>query len=155
MEKIDKFLENLEKYKVSELKDKYVFRISKSYYLRVFLFIAIIAINGIYTYRNIKRLNFILVFLLFLISAYVMYSIYTVLIYKVIVENNKIIVGKNIIPLENIKSLRIINARVGGAKFDTCLELVEEGKKYIIRLNIDEKYKFVSVISKITNVEVK
>ncbi|WP_067139848.1 hypothetical protein [Oceanivirga salmonicida] len=155
MNKIEQFFEKLKTNNITEIQDKYIFTISKSYYLKVFLFILIISINILYTVRNIHSLNIIVVILLLFISSYVIYSIYTVLTYKLIIENKKLIFEKNVIDLTKVDSLKIVMARIGGTKFDSCLELISEKKKYIIRLNLNKSIDFVTIISKISGKKVE
>ena len=153
---LDRFLEKVNKEK-NNINDEYKFGLSVSYYIRIITliisFIVILAYN--LNMKNIKRPLVIIV--LNLIFIYLFYHIYTLISYKIIIKDNKIIAQKNIeIDLKNIKSLKLLPvAKIGISLKKDCLEIIDNDyKRYILRLDIHNSHIFVANVSKISKVKV-
>ena len=75
------------------------------------------------------------------VSAWILFS------YKIIIKNNFILSGKTQINMSEIKIATVKVDRVGGKKFDRCLEIITKDKRKIkYRLNIGKDLLFLKII---------
>lgn len=154
---LEDFLEKVKKCDIDALKS-YKFRLSNSYFIRSVIFIVSISILSTYNiYSYWSKKNILALTLFAGITLYICYYIFELFSYSITVIDNNLIVRKNLkIDLKQIKSLRLLPfVKVGVKTYRNCLEIItNENNRYIIKLNISNKYNFVALISKISGVEV-
>lgn len=133
-----------------------VYRLSFSYYLRAFIFLGIIVFNFVFTINNIRKYNYIVLFLLAIISIYIIYYIYTVLSFKIILNETTLINGKIKVDLKNIDEM-YLTKRLIARKLEECLVIIEGSNRYIVRLNISKKEEFLNNLKNLSkkNIEDK
>lgn len=158
--KLNYILEEVNKLDIAKIKDVNIYKISFAYLLKSITFLFIISIS---IFISLKRLDlekplkanniYLSVLILFLL-AYVIYSLYYLLTYKIVIKNKKLIINKKEIELENITSINLVYSRVSSSKYDECLKIIADDNEYIIRLNIRNKYEFIKLVSYISKVNV-
>ncbi len=156
MEKIDDILEKVSEQKLDEQQEKSVFYLEKSYYIKSLILIAVLVFvifTEIYKFSRKPLLQIIIIVLVILYLAFYIYKLFK---YKLVIDNNILSYGKTKINLKEIKSVKLMRTHVGGTKYDNCLALIDnKNERYIIRLNISNKYLFIAKISKITKKKVE
>ncbi|WP_068267924.1 hypothetical protein [Caviibacter abscessus] len=154
---LEDFLEKIKKCDV-DMSKSYKFRLSNSYFIKSIIFIISIIILSTYNiYSYWSKKNILALTLFGIITIYICYYIFELFSYNISIKDNKLIVKKNLkINLKEVKSLKILPfTKVGVKVYRNCLEIItNENKRYIISLDISNKYNFVALISKIADIEV-
>lgn len=155
MEKLHVLLEKVKETKIDRTKQNYTFKISRNYFLRSILFISIIIVLLIYSITHMERKNILTLSLLTGITIYICNYLYRISKYKIELKDKTLVFEKNIIDLTKVEKLSLKYTRIGGSKYDNCLELITQDKKrFVFRLNITNHYEFVALISDISKMEV-
>lgn len=156
MEQVNEILKQVSKIRLENLDEKYTFRLSLKYCIKAFLFLAVIIAVFLLEIGKFSKRGIIQKAICVLLLIYIVFYLYKLIKYKIVIENYTLIYDKNKVDLRKIKKIQLMRTRVGGSKYDNCLMiLTNENIKYIIRLNISDKYKFIALISKISKMKVE
>ncbi|VWL85255.1 hypothetical protein [Oceanivirga miroungae] len=153
--KLKEILEKVNQFEIKEISKKKVYRVSTYYLIKSLIFLAVISAAIILSVLNMKKINFLVIFLLVFLSVYVVYSIYYLFSYTMIIDENKLIIKKQVIELDKITSINLAYSSVASSKLEEALKIVVDNKKeYVLRLNIKNNIEFIKQISKISKVNV-
>jgi len=99
------------------------------------LFFIMLLFVALYSlYKGLVGIETLTLFKIILISALIIYvsvSAWILFSYKIIIKNNFILSGKTQINMSEIKIATVKVDRVGGKRFDRCLEIITKDKRKI------------------------
>ena len=143
--------DKIENLKIEDEKNRYIFRASLRYMISSSIFFIIIASIAAYSlYKGIigtEKLTAIRIAFIVIIFAYVVIASALLFGFKIVIENDEIIMKKVRIKMKDIESatLKVIN--VGAGKADKFLEIITADKKRIqMRMNISNEVLFLKLI---------
>ena len=148
---MENYRKRLEEYKIEDEKDTYIFRVNKRYVISSSIFFIMLLFVALYSlYKGLVGIETLTLFKIILISALIIYvsvSAWILFSYKIIIKNNFILSGKTQINMSEIKIATVKVDRVGGKRFDRCLEIITKDKRKIrYRLNIGKDLLFLKII---------
>lgn len=156
MERVNDILQKISSIKIDDISGKYIFRLSFLYCIKAFLFLIILVALFFTQLYKFANQNMLQKGIWAVLLIYIIFYIYRLLKYKIVVDGKILYYEKNKIDLKKINKIQLMRTKVGGTKYDNCVALISEDKiKYVIRLNISEKYKFIALVSKISKVKVE
>ena len=143
--------EKLEKYKIEDDRNKYIFRANLKYVLSSSIFFIIIAfIAGYSLYKGItgiEKLTPLKIAFIVILFGYVLIASFLLFKFKITIENNEIVLKNMQIKMEDIESATVKIIKVSASKVDKFLEIITKDKKRIqIRLNISNELLFFKLI---------
>ena len=143
--------DRLEKYKIEDDRNKYIFRANWKYMLSSSIFFIVIAfIAGYSLYKGIigiEKLTHIKVILIAILLIYVFAASFVLFSYKIVVENNEIVMKKLRVKMADIDKAGVKVGRISATRVDKVLEIITKDKKRIqIRLNINNELLFFKLI---------
>ena len=143
--------DKLEKYKIEDDRNKYIFRANLKYMLSSSIFFIIIAfIAGYSLYKGIagiEKLTSLKIAFIVILFGYVIVASFLLFSFKITIENNEIFLKNMRIRMEDIESATIKIIKVSANKVDKFLEIITKDKKRIqIRLNINNELLFFKLI---------
>lgn len=143
--------EKLEKYKIEDDRNKYIFRANLKYVLSSSIFFIIIAfIAGYSLYKGItgiEKLTPLKIAFIVILFGYVLIASFLLFKFKITIENNEIVLKNMQIKMEDIESATVKIIKVSASKVDKFLEIITKDKKRIqIRLNISNELLFFKLL---------
>ena len=143
--------EKLEKYKIEDDRNKYIFRANLKYVLSSSIFFIIIAfIAGYSLYKGITgigKLTPLKIAFIVILFGYVLIASFLLFKFKITIENNEIVLKNMQIKMEDIESATVKIIKVSTSKVDKFLEIITKDKKRIqIRLNISNELLFFKLL---------
>lgn len=154
MKTIDKILNDMKKIKNVDLDKKYTFRLSIGYFIYSFVIILILAFNIYLVIRPGFKVSMVAKIVIFAVFIFLIYYVKTILKYKIVINNRKFIQDKLELDIEKVESIVLKIDFITRRKRELCLQLISEQKRYLIRLNIQNRALLIYLISKISNKEV-
>lgn len=156
MEQVSEILKKISKIKVDITQKKYTFRLSMLYCVKAFLFLAIIVAIFFMQIHKFAKQNLLQKAIWVILLLYIIFYLYRLFKYKIRIENDILYYEKSNIDLKKVNKIQLMRTRVGGSKYDNCLALYTDDKvRYIVRLNISNKYLFIALVSRIAKVKVE
>lgn len=156
MEQVSEILRKISEVKVDIKQNKYTFRLSLIYCIKAFLFLAVIVAIFFMQIHKFSKQNLFQKAIWFILLLYILFYLYRLFRYKIRIEDNILYYEKSKIDLKTVNKIQLMRTRVGGSKYDNCLALYTDEKvRYIVRLNISNKYLFIALVSKIAKVKVE
>ncbi len=157
------FEENYNNYQFNRKKIKYTFKNDLKYtFFSISLFSMLIIFPLIRLYemfiksKSISKSNVALSIFAIVLIIYGCYSIFNLISYKIIIENDKIIHKKTILNILEIEEAVVKIMAIPSGKVDRCLVVIDKNKKqYIYRLNITNKFDFLKLIDESSPNKVK
>ncbi|ERK48434.1 hypothetical protein [Leptotrichia sp. oral taxon 879] len=141
----------LENLKIEDEKNKYIFRANLRYMISSSIFFMVIAFIAAYSlYKGIigaEKLTIIRIAFIVIIFVYVIIASILLFEFKIVIENDEIVMKKVRIKMKNIESASLRIIRVGMGKADKFLEIITTDKKRIqMRMNISDELLFLKLI---------
>lgn len=158
----EEFIKKIDSIYIKEPYFEKTYRVSRNYVFRAIIFsILLISLSYFVLYDlTLINMNIQTIFTLFIeisIFIYIFYYLYSIFVFKIVVNNEKIIQNKNIIYINDVIKLNIKLVRISKNKNERCLVIITKDKKeYIFRLNINNSLIFIKQISILTskNIEI-
>ena len=143
--------DKIENLKIEDEKNRYIFRASLRYMISSSIFFIIIASIAAYSlYKGIigtEKLTAIRIAFIVIIFAYVVIASALLFGFKIVIENDEIIMKKVRIKMKDIESATLKVIKVGARKADKFLEIITADKKRIqMRMNISNEVLFLKLI---------
>jgi len=143
--------DRLEKYKIEDDRNKYIFKANWKYMLSSSIFFIVIAFIAVYSlYKGItgiEKLTHIKVILIAILLIYVFAASFVLFSYKIVVENNEIVMKKLRVKMADIDKASVKIGKISVTRVDKVLEIITKDKKRIqIRLNINNELLFFKLI---------
>ena len=140
--------DKIEKYKIEDEKNKYIFRANLKYMISSSIFfIILVFIAGYSLYKGLEKLTPIKITLIIILFGYVSIASFLLFNFKIVIENNEIFVKNLCIKMSDIERASVKVAKISSTKVDKILEIVTKDKKKIqIRLNINNELLFFKLI---------
>lgn len=143
--------DKIENLKIEDEKNRYIFRASLRYMISSSIFFIIIASIAAYSlYKGIigtEKLTAIKIAFIVIIFAYVVIASALLFGFKIVIENDEIIMKKVRIKMKDIESATLKVIKVGAGKADKFLEIITADKKRIqMRMNISNEVLFLKLI---------
>ena len=143
--------DRLEKYKIEDDRNKYIFKANWKYMLSSSIFFIVIAFIAVYSlYKGItgiEKLTHIKVILIAILLIYVFTASFVLFSYKIVVENNEIVMKKLRVKMADIDKASVKIGKISVTRVDKVLEIITKDKKRIqIRLNINNELLFFKLI---------
>ena len=143
--------DRLEKYKIEDDRNKYIFKANWKYMLSSSIFFIVIAFVAVYSlYKGItgiEKLTHIKVILIAILLIYVFAASFVLFSYKIVIENNEIVMKKLRVKMADIDKASVKVGRISTTRVDKVLEIITKDKKRIqIRLNINNELLFFKLI---------
>ena len=143
--------DKIENLKIEDEKNRYIFRASLRYMISSSIFFIIIASIAAYSlYKGIigtEKLTAIRIAFIVIIFAYVVIASALLFGFKIVIENDEIIMKKVRIKMKDIESATLKVIKMGVGKADKFLEIITADKKRIqMRMNISNEVLFLKLI---------
>ena len=143
--------DKIENLKIEDEKNRYIFRASLRYMISSSIFFIIIASIAAYSlYKGIigtEKLTAIRIAFIVIIFAYVVIASALLFGFKIVIENDEIIMKKVRIKMKDIESATLKVIKMGSGKADKFLEIITADKKRIqMRMNISNEVLFLKLI---------
>ena len=143
--------DKIENLKIEDEKNRYIFRASLRYMISSSIFFIIIASIAAYSlYKGIigtEKLTAIRIAFIVIIFAYVVIASALLFGFKIVIENDEIIMKKVRIKMKDIESATLKVIKIGSVKADKFLEIRTADKKRIqMRMNISNEVLFLKLI---------
>lgn len=143
--------DKIENLKIEDEKNRYIFRASLRYMISSSIFFIIIASIAAYSlYKGIigtEKLTAIRIAFIVIIFAYVVIASALLFGFKIVIENDEIIMKKVRIKMKDIESATLKVIKVVAGKADKFLEIITADKKRIqMRMNISNEVLFLKLI---------
>ncbi len=141
----------VEKYKIEDERNKYIFRANLKYMITSSIFFIIIAfVAGYSLYKGvagIEKLTKMKIVFIAILFVYVFIASFVLFSYKIVIENNEIIMKKLRVKMADIDKASVKIGRISATRVDKVLEIITKDKKKIqIRLNINNELLFFKLI---------
>lgn len=143
--------DKIENLKIEDEKNRYIFRASLRYMISSSIFFIIIASIAAYSlYKGIigtEKLTAIRIAFIVIIFAYVVIASALLFGFKIVIENDEIIMKKVRIKMKDIESATLKVIKMSAGKADKFLEIITADKKRIqMRMNIGNEVLFLKLI---------